>query len=155
MRAAAFGLALALIASGAGAREYKGPREISGVVVDAGPRAPRSWGPDLVAIAESHLGQGNPTGKRGPWCADFISMVLRRAGRPPLASRMASAALAYGPLEIHPHRGDLVVLGGGRHVGIVVADLGDRVEMVSGNWGHAVRLAIVGKRGARFVRINA
>ena len=109
---------------------------------------------DLVAVAERFLGGGKFTRQPGPWCADAVSAWLVASGHRPLANRMAGSALAYGPRIAVPRRGDLVVLGYGRHVGIVVADLGGSVEMVSGNWSHRVKRAIVSKRGATFVRVN-
>jgi hypothetical protein len=77
-----------------------------------------------------------------------------RAGKPPLANRMAGAALSYGPRSVG-RPGDLAVFMGRRgayHVGVVVASLGDRVEVVSGNWGHRVGRAFVSRRSLIFVR---
>ena len=98
-------------------------------------------GQSIVAEAERFLGAGNVTGTRGPWCADFASLVLRLTGRRPLANRTALSALAYGPHVSRPRPGDLVVLRG--HVGFVVADEGRVVRIVSGNWSHRVALGIV------------
>jgi uncharacterized protein (TIGR02594 family) len=114
---------------------------------------------DLVGIAERYIGSRNPTGATGPWCADFISFVFRRAGRRPLSNRMAASALAYGPRERHARRGDLVVVRTRRgpygHVGLVVADLGDWIEIVSGNWGDRVaRARLPRSRVAAFVRVG-
>ena len=67
---------------------------------------------------------------------------------------MAAAALSYGPRS-NGSPGDLAVFMGRRgayHVGVVVASLGDRVEVVSGNWGHRVGRAVVSRRGLIFVR---
>jgi uncharacterized protein (TIGR02594 family) len=131
------------------------------------PPAPASSGDDgravrgaanLVAIAESHLGQGNFIGLAGPWCADFVSAILRAAGRKPLANRMAASALVYGPHELAGNPGDLVVMRTSRgrygHVGFVVADRGDTVEIVSGNWGHRVARGKIARRDVTaFVRV--
>jgi uncharacterized protein (TIGR02594 family) len=113
----------------------------------------------LVAIAESHLGQGNFIGLAGPWCADFVSAILRAAGKRPLANRTAASALAYGPREQNAQPGDLVVVrtrrGAYGHVGIVVADRGeDTVEIISGNWSHRVlRARILRRDVTAFVRV--
>jgi uncharacterized protein (TIGR02594 family) len=117
-----------------------------------------SWNSDVIQVANSHLGQGNFIGLPGPWCADFVSFILRATGRRPLPNRMAGSALAYGPLELHPRPGDLVVMAHRRtryaHVGFVIADLGDRIEMVSGNWHHRVSQAVIDRRSvAAFIRL--
>ena len=68
---------------------------------------------------------------------------------------MAGAALSYGPRS-NGSPGDLAVFVGRRgyayHVGVVVADLGSEVEIVSGNWDHRVARAVVSRRGLIFVR---
>ena len=113
----------------------------------------------LVALAESHLGEGNFIGTIGPWCADFVSAILRAAGRKPLASRLAASALAYGPHEATAKPGDLVVMrtrrGPAGHVGIVVADRGEAsVEIVSGNWSHRVARSTIPRRAVTaFIRV--
>jgi hypothetical protein len=123
-------------------------------VAPPGPGAAR----DPVAIAERFLGAGNFTGLPGAWCAWAVSAWLRASGRPPLRSGLASSALAYGPLELHPRRGDLVVMRTSRgrfgHVGLVVADEGATIEIVSGNWGHRVAHARIPRRSVTaFVRV--
>jgi hypothetical protein len=114
----------------------------------------RNWGGDLVAEAARYVGSGKFTALPGAWCADAVSFWLQRAGKPPLANRMAGAALSYGPRSVG-RPGDLAVFMGRRgayHVGVVVASLGDRVEVVSGNWGHRVGRAFVSRRSLIFVR---
>lgn len=118
----------------------------------------RDFSLDLATIAIRYVGRGKFTRLPGPWCADAVNVWLRAAGRRPLSGRMASAALAYGPLELHPRRGDLAVVStrAGRygHVGIVVADLGAEIEIVSGNWGHRVARSRVPRwQIAAFVRV--
>jgi hypothetical protein len=111
-------------------------------------------GGDIVAEAARYLGQGKFTRLPGAWCADAVSAWLRADGKPPLANRMAAAALSYGPRGSGAP-GDLAVFMGRRgayHVGVVVASLGDRVEVVSGNWGHWVGRAFVSRRSLIFVR---
>ena len=115
----------------------------------------RNWGGDLVAEAARYVGSGKFTSLPGAWCADAVSAWLRAIGRPPLANRMAASALSYGPRGSGAP-GDLAVFMGRRgyayHVGVVVASLGDRVEVVSGNWGHRVGRAFVSRRSLIFVR---
>ena len=115
-----------------------------------------AWGGGsaLVAEAARYVGSGKFTVLPGAWCADAVSFWLQRAGKPPLANRMAGAALSYGPRSVG-RPGDLAVFMGRRgayHVGVVVASLGNRVEIVSGNWGHRVARAVVSRRGLAFVR---
>jgi hypothetical protein len=111
-------------------------------------------GADLVAEALRDVGRGKFTAQPGAWCADATSAWLIRTGRPPLANRMAASALAYGPHSVG-RPGDLAVFMGRRgayHVGVVVASLGDKVEVVSGNWSRRVGRAFVSRRSLIFVR---
>lgn len=103
-------------------------------------------GPSVVAEAVRWLGHGNMTGTFGPWCADALSFWLRRTGHRPLAGRMASDALRYGPRLAAPRIGSLIVLP--RHVGLVAGVEGDQVTMISGNWGRRVALARLSRRAA-------
>jgi hypothetical protein len=108
----------------------------------------------LAVEAARYVGSGKFTSLPGAWCADAVSAWLRATGKPPLASRMAGAALSYGPRG-NGAPGDLAVFMGRRgayHVGVVVASLGDRVEVVSGNWGHRVGRAVASRRSLIFVR---
>jgi cell wall-associated NlpC family hydrolase len=153
------GLVLSAGRAEAGGRGWQAPAVVipaqAAGIIQARPHvAPR----DLVAAADRDLGMGNFTGLPGAWCAWAVSAWLRATGRPPLRSGMAASALAYGPLELHPRRGDLAVMRTRRgrfgHVGIVVADLGATVEIVSGNWGHRVAHARILRRSVTaFVRV--
>ena len=100
--------------------------------------------PQVLAEAAQYVGMGKVTRFPGAWCADFVNLILRATGRPPLPGRMASAALAYGPRVAHPRPGDIVVMHG--HVGFVVADLGSEIEILSGNWSHRVARAFIPRR---------
>jgi len=68
---------------------------------------------------------------------------------------MAASALSYGPRG-NGAPGDLAVFVGRRgyayHVGVVVASLGDQVEVVSGNWSRRVGRTVVSRRVLVFVR---
>ena len=115
----------------------------------------RSLGGDLVAEAARYVGSGKFTRLPGAWCADAVNAWLRGVGKPPLANRMASAALSYGPRG-NGAPGDLAVFMGRRgayHVGVVVpGGDGAHVKVVSGNWGRRVASAIVSRRSLIFVR---
>ena len=109
-----------------------------------------AWGGGsaLVAEAARYVGSGKFTVLPGAWCADAVSAWLRGIGKPPLAGRMAAAALSYGPHRIGGP-GDLVVLGHYRayHVGVVESiDPGGAVHIISGNWGHRVSRGVVSRR---------
>ena len=113
--------------------------------------ASTSAGQSVVAEAMRFVGAGNVTGMSGAWCADYASMILRRAGRLPLANRTVSAALAYGPRVRQPQPGDLVVIntraGYAQHVGFFAGWDHGEMLMVSGNWRHRVAVAPI-SRGA-------
>ena len=85
-------------------------------------------------------------------------MAACDGARPELWNGLAVSALAYGPLELHARRGDLVVMRTRRgpygHVGVVVADEGQEIEIISGNWLHRVALARITRRDVTaFVRV--
>ena len=119
-------------------------------------RAVWAVGSSVVAeIANRYVGAAKFTGLPGAWCADAVSAWLSEAGKPPLANRMAASALSYGPRG-NGAPGDLAVFVGRRgyayHVGVVVASLGDQVEVVSGNWSRRVGRTVVSRRVLVFVR---
>jgi uncharacterized protein (TIGR02594 family) len=105
---------------------------------------------DVVAEAARWIGAGKFTGQPGPWCADAVSAWLERSGHRPLAGRMASSALAYGPRLERPEVGALAVLGSRRgwasHVGVVAGvDPDGSVRLISGNWGRRVAEAVISR----------
>jgi uncharacterized protein (TIGR02594 family) len=105
-------------------------------------RAAWDGGSQIVAEGWRWLGQANPTGTIGPWCADFASFVLRRVGLPPLPNRMASSALGYGRRTNAPQPGDLAVMP--HHVGFVAGVEPDgSIDLLSGNYSRRVALARV------------
>ncbi len=98
--------------------------------------------PYVIAEAVRWIGAGKMTGLPGPWCADFVSLVLRAAGRAPLANRLAASALRYGPHLPAPRVGALAVMN--HHVGFVEGIEPDgSIDLLSGNWGHRVARSIV------------
>ncbi len=107
-------------------------------------------GSDLVAEAARYVGSGKFTPFAGPWCADSVSAWLRATGRPPLASRMAAAALTYGPHVSNPSPGDLVVMktrrGYAGHVGVVEGVNADgSIAIISGNWSRHVARGVISR----------
>ena len=130
--------ALALLPVAAAARGHA-PQVAQSISASAG-------NPALLARALLDLGHGNFTGFSEPWCADAVSAWLTAIGRAPLRDHTASSALSYGPLARAPAPGDLIVMR--HHVGIVIAGLGDELEIVSGNWGRQVARARVARRTA-------
>ena len=138
------------------ARSWRRP-----VAAMASLRAPASAAPassGVIAQAMRFVGAGNVTGMRGPWCADYASMVLRMSGHRPLANRSVSSAFAYGPRVRQPRPGDLVVVntrnGYAQHVGFFAGYDHGQVVMVSGNWGHRVsRSPISPGSVAAYIRI--
>ncbi len=110
--------------------------------------SPAARGSSALAEATRWIGSGKMTELPGPWCADFVSFVLRRTGHAPLAGRMAADALLYGPRAASPRPGDLVVMRTRRsaagHVGIVERIEGEgSILIISGNWAHRVARAVI------------
>ena len=117
-------------------------------------------GGSVVAEADRWVGSRNMTGMAGPWCADAVSFWLRRTGHRPLANRMVSSALSYGPRLPGPKVGALAVIGTRRgragHVGLVEGIEPDgSIRLISGNWGHRVAHSIISRRSvAAFVGVD-
>lgn len=89
-------------------------------------------GGNMVAEARRWLGSRNMTGTRGPWCRDFVNMVIVRSGLE-LAdtSRRAIDALRLGPRLPGPRIGAVVVMR--HHTGFVTGVEAGRIIVVSGN----------------------
>ncbi len=137
----AFGLAGPALACCGGARAPAAPPSAA-----AAPIPFATQGAALVEAAR-WLGAHNPTGTVGPWCADFVSFVLRRVGLRPLAGRLAADALRYGPRLAGPQVGALAVMGTRRgwagHVGFVEGIEADgSIVLLSGNWGGRVARSV-------------
>jgi uncharacterized protein (TIGR02594 family) len=115
--------------------------------------APTIRVPAVLAEARRWLGQGNPTGKPGAWCAWFASFVLKRTGHRELQNGLASSALAYGPRVAEPKPGDLAVMRG--HVTFFVGwNARDAFLGLGGNQGHRVRVSRFARRAViAFVRV--
>lgn len=92
-----------------------------------------------ISIARRYLG-GNPTGQRSKWCADFMNLVEKKAGRKGTGSRSSKSFLAYGKPVSNPQPGDIVVLyrPGGGHVGYFMGWKDGKIELISGNHGRKV-----------------
>src|ERR1700677_893026 len=149
--------AIALVALAGGAEAHGRGWTADAHMAAARPAAAGS-ARDLVVVAERYLGMSNFTGLPGAWCAWAVSAWLHATGRPELGSGLAASALAYGPQVLHARRGDLVVMRPRRgpygHVGVVVADEGQEIEIISGNWLHRVARARISRRNVTaFVRV--
>ena len=97
---------------------------------------PSYAGSNGVSIAKRYLG-GNPTGMSRLWCARFLNMMEKKAGRRGTGSNMALSFAKYGKGVRSPRPGDIAVSRrrGGGHVGYVVSVRGSRVTIISGNTG--------------------
>lgn len=87
------------------------------------------------------------------WCADFMNMVLRRAGFAGTGSRWAKSFARYGERLPGPKPGAIIVLHRGSprspsgHVGVVSGQCRDgRIRVVSGNHGRRVAEACYPRR---------
>jgi hypothetical protein len=101
--------------------------------------------PSAVRIAMQYVGSRNPTRTRGPWCGDFMNLIEHRAQRPGIKSRRAVDWRHYGHGSA-PVAGAIVVFRG--HVGRVIQRLGDKVQVISGNYGHKVGIGVYNVRSA-------
>lgn len=126
----------------------KRPQRMQGIRFEMRAGAPiaETGATDVIREALRFVGSGNPTGIRAAWCAFFVSMVLRATGHRPLPNGLSYSALSYGPHLAGPRVGALIVLP--HHVGFVAGVSGDRVTMLSGNWGRRVALAVLPIRAA-------
>lgn len=95
-------------------------------------------GRSAVALAERYIGT-NPTKMRRLWCANFLGMIEKKAGRSGTGSNMARSYASYGKRisrsQVRP--GDIAVMSRGKrggHVGYFVgwADNGKAI-IISGN----------------------
>lgn len=90
------------------------------------------------AIAERYLGT-NPTKMRRLWCANFVGMIERKAGRRGSGSNLAKSYLRAPGYHRVPlkavRRDDIVVTGrrGGGHVGYFRKWVGGKLQLISGN----------------------
>jgi len=98
-------------------------------------------GVNAVDIAMRHIGK-NPTGMSRLWCARYVGMVERKAGRKGTGSDLARSYEKYGKAVgsiKQVRRGDIVVLGRGKrggHVGYATGrTVSGKIELISGNSG--------------------
>jgi uncharacterized protein (TIGR02594 family) len=78
-----------------------------------------------------------------PWCAAFVSWVLRESGLPSTRSAAAISYATYGEPLNHPEKGCIAVFrrSGGHHVGFVEDYDATHVLVLGGNQGNAVSTA--------------
>ena len=97
--------------------------------------APSRRSANVLSLAERYLGT-NPTKMRRLWCANFIGMIEKKAGRSGSGSNFAKSYASYGKRVSKPQPGDIGVMGrkGGGHVGYFVgwAPNGKAI-LISGN----------------------
>jgi uncharacterized protein (TIGR02594 family) len=91
---------------------------------------------EVIALAERYLGT-NPTKMRRLWCANFVGMIEKKAGRPGSGSNFARSYASYGQKVHKPQPGDIAVMARGKrggHVGYFVgwAPNGKAI-LISGN----------------------
>jgi len=111
-------------------------------------------GSNAIAIARRYLG-GNPTGRKRLWCAYFMNLVERKAGRSGTGSGMARSYARYGRRVSNPRPGDIADMRrkGGGHVGYVMSTSGGKVTLISGNHGRKVGIGTYPRsRVVAFVR---
>lgn len=146
-----------------------GDAAITGEVLDEFPVVPRgSLDPAqaaVVAVAEQQFVDPGPGTKYAegvvePWCADFVSWVMREAGLPLVNPNSGSWRIpgvytlqeyyeAAGRFEpagsgYYPRTGDVVLYSDaspfGQHTNIVLVADGDTVTTIGGNEHDAVRV---------------
>jgi uncharacterized protein (TIGR02594 family) len=97
--------------------------------------APSRGSANVLKLAERYLGT-NPTKMRRLWCANFVGMIEKKAGRSGSGSNFAKSYASYGKRVAKPQPGDIAVMGrkGGGHVGYFVgwAPNGKAI-LISGN----------------------
>ena len=98
----------------------------------------RGSGRNALAIAERYIGT-NPTKMRRLWCANFLGLIEKKAGRAGSGSNFARSYASYGKkISRHEARpGDIVVMARGKrggHVGYFAGWAGNgKAIVVSGN----------------------
>lgn len=91
-----------------------------------------------------------------PWCAAFASLCLRAAGFECREASVHRLAAKY-PETLCPLPGDLCILrrsDGTGHVDLVTGVSPERVSVVGGNVGNAVRAGLRAREGRTFHRVG-
>ncbi len=78
-----------------------------------------------------------------PWCSAFVNWCMIEAGVKGTGSAAARSWLSWGEPIDEPVRGCVTVLsrGTGGHVGFYLRTVGDKLHLLGGNQGDAVRVA--------------
>jgi uncharacterized protein (TIGR02594 family) len=78
-----------------------------------------------------------------PWCASFVSWVVRQAGFPNPNTARALDFANYGQRLERPQHGCIVVFNrqGGGHVGFYMGERGDKILLLGGNQNNRVSIA--------------
>lgn len=112
---------------------YLGEREIAGA----------RHNPRIVEWF-ARVGHGWVRDDETPWCAAFVGACLLEAGYPSTGKLNARSYLDYGEALDKPQRGCIAVFSRGDdagwqgHVGFFLRDLGDQIEILSGNDRNSV-----------------
>lgn len=135
----------------ASARHWQGHRHRQNVRAPAVAQGWHAPPAALVAVAERYLG-GNPTGWAHNWCSQFLNAVVLPAAGLRGTGDASAISFAHWGVPSGPEPGAIAVMS--HHVGIVMADHGATVTLISGNHGHRVaigdypRVRILAFRGA-------
>ena len=128
--------------------------------IDNSPADARSFSnSSVIEMAMKYEGRSNPTGTHGPWCRDFVNMILKMTGHQLKDnSRMAVNAVNLGSRAPMPLSGAIFVQNrrrGHGHTGFVIKPLNNgNFLAISGNHGRRVKVAVYSARGVRFVIPN-
>lgn len=126
-----------------------GALALSSVIIMPTASTEAQAGSNGADIALRYVGT-NPTKMRRLWCANFMGLIERKAGRRGTGSNLAKSYSKYGTkISLsNARRGDIVVTGrrGGGHVGYYLGRKGNKVQLVSGNTG--------GRKGRRVVGVG-
>ena len=102
---------------------------------------------DILSVAHKYIGKGEGDkeyrlflgGREGlPWCAGFVSYVLREAGYKYKYTLRAKECLSFGSIVKRPKPGDIIYFYRS-HVGIVESLVGDKLTTIEGNTGDHPR----------------
>ncbi|MCB9234630.1 MAG: TIGR02594 family protein [Bacteroidia bacterium] len=95
-------------------------------------------------VIEYHSTTGGFKDDETPWCASFVTWVLKSAGKSSTGSASALSYRSYGTKLDKPAYGAIAVFshGGGKgHVGFVVGKQGDKILVLGGNQSNMVKVS--------------
>lgn len=102
---------------------------------------PVRWNPVIVNFFRAT--NTKPSSDETPWCAAFVNWCYKRSSNSEATQSASSGSFrCFGSRIMHPRSGDIVVFKdidsedaciGQGHVGFVVKDLGNKVQVLGGN----------------------